>query len=63
MRAAVFHRIGDSSVDIVPDPKIEAADDVIVKVTTTCICESDLAQVFNQATAVTRENNFKIFPH
>ena len=42
MKAAVFHKIGDISVDNVDDPKIEAPDDVIVKVTSTAICGSDL---------------------
>jgi alcohol dehydrogenase len=42
MKAAVFHKIGDISVDNVADPKIEAPDDVIVKVTSTAICGSDL---------------------
>ena len=42
MKAAVFHKIGDISVDEVPDPKIEAPDDAIVKVTSTAICGSDL---------------------
>lgn len=42
MKAAVFHKIGDISVDNVPDPKIEQAEDVILKVTATAICGSDL---------------------
>lgn len=42
MRAAVFHKIGDISVDNVDDPKIEEADDIILKVTSTAICGSDL---------------------
>ena len=42
MKAAVFHKIGDISVDNVEDPKIEAPDDVILKVTSTAICGSDL---------------------
>jgi alcohol dehydrogenase len=42
MKAAVFHKIGDISVDNVVDPKIEAPDDVIVKITSTAICGSDL---------------------
>lgn len=42
MRAAVFHKIGDISVDNVPDPMIEEQDDIIVKVTSTAICGSDL---------------------
>lgn len=42
MKAAVFHKIGDISVDNVDDPKIEADEDVILKVTSTAICGSDL---------------------
>jgi S-(hydroxymethyl)glutathione dehydrogenase / alcohol dehydrogenase len=42
MKAAVFHKIGDISVDNVPDPRIEAPDDIILKVTSTAICGSDL---------------------
>ncbi len=42
MKAAVFHKIGDISVDNVPDPQIEQADDIILKVTSTAICGSDL---------------------
>jgi alcohol dehydrogenase len=42
MKAAVFHKIGDISVDNVEDPKIEHPEDVILKVTTTAICGSDL---------------------
>ncbi|MBD0278408.1 MAG: glutathione-dependent formaldehyde dehydrogenase [Flavisolibacter sp.] len=42
MKAAVFHKIGDISVDNVDDPRIEAPDDVILKVTSTAICGSDL---------------------
>src|SRR5436190_6047363 len=42
MKAAVFHKPGDISVDNVPDPVIEDADDIILKVTSTAICGSDL---------------------
>jgi S-(hydroxymethyl)glutathione dehydrogenase/alcohol dehydrogenase len=42
MKAAVFHKPGDISVDTVEDPKIEQAGDVILKVTSTAICGSDL---------------------
>jgi S-(hydroxymethyl)glutathione dehydrogenase/alcohol dehydrogenase len=38
----VFHKPGDISVDNVPDPIIEEQDDIIVKVTSTAICGSDL---------------------
>lgn len=42
MKAAVFHKIGDISVDNVDDPIIEAPDDIILRVTSTAICGSDL---------------------
>ena len=42
MKAAVYHKIGDISVENVADPKLEAPDDVILKVTSTAICGSDL---------------------
>ncbi len=42
MKAAVFHKVGDISVDNVDDPRIEHAEDIILKVTTTAICGSDL---------------------
>jgi alcohol dehydrogenase len=42
MKAAVFHKPGHISVDTVDDPRIEDAGDVILKVTSTAICGSDL---------------------
>ncbi|MGB8190829.1 MAG: zinc-dependent alcohol dehydrogenase [Chitinophagaceae bacterium] len=42
MKAAVFHKIGDISVDNVADPRIEQPDDIILKITSTAICGSDL---------------------
>jgi len=42
MKAVVFHHPGKMSVDEVPDPKIEKPDDVVLKVTSTAICGSDL---------------------
>lgn len=42
MKAAVFHKPGDISYDTVPDPRIEDGGDVILKVTSTAICGSDL---------------------
>lgn len=42
MKAAVFHKIGDIRVENVPDPGIESPEDVILKVTSTAICGSDL---------------------
>lgn len=42
MKAAVFHKIGDISVDNVADPKIEHPEDIILRVTSTAICGSDL---------------------
>lgn len=42
MKAAVFHKPGDIRVDSVPDPKIIDQRDIILKVTLTAICGSDL---------------------
>lgn len=42
MKAAVFHKPGDIRYDTVADPKIEHPRDVILKVTSTAICGSDL---------------------
>jgi threonine dehydrogenase-like Zn-dependent dehydrogenase len=42
MKAVQFHKPKDMRVDVVPDPKIEQPDDVILKVTATAICGSDL---------------------
>jgi alcohol dehydrogenase len=42
MKAAVFHKVGDISVDNVADPTIEQPEDIIVRVTSTAICGSDL---------------------
>ena len=42
MRALVWHGKSDVHCDSVPDPAIEDARDVIVKITSTAICGSDL---------------------
>lgn len=42
MRALTYHGAKDVRVDNVPDPTIQAADDVLLKVTATAICGSDL---------------------
>jgi alcohol dehydrogenase len=42
MKALVFHSSKKVQVDHVPDPKIEDENDVILKVTSTAICGSDL---------------------
>jgi S-(hydroxymethyl)glutathione dehydrogenase/alcohol dehydrogenase len=42
MKAVVFHRPGKMQVDNVPDPAIEHPEDVILRVTSTAICGSDL---------------------
>jgi S-(hydroxymethyl)glutathione dehydrogenase / alcohol dehydrogenase len=42
MKATVFHKPHDIRVDTVPDPIIEKPDDIIVQVTSTAICGSDL---------------------
>ena len=42
MKALVYHGPKKVSVDTVPDPKLEKLTDVVVKLTTTNICGSDL---------------------
>lgn len=42
MKAAVFHKPGDIRYDTVAAPRIENSRDVILKVTSTAICGSDL---------------------
>ncbi|MDR9750034.1 zinc-dependent alcohol dehydrogenase [Pseudomonas sp. SZMC_28357] len=42
MRATTYHGANDVRVDTVPDPIIEADDDIILRVTATAICGSDL---------------------
>ncbi|MDB5838452.1 MAG: glutathione-dependent formaldehyde dehydrogenase [Herminiimonas sp.] len=42
MRALVYHSSNDVKVDTVPDPIIQEPDDIILKVTATAICGSDL---------------------
>jgi len=42
MKAAVFHKPGHISIDNVPDPEILDSRDIILRVTSTAICGSDL---------------------
>jgi threonine dehydrogenase-like Zn-dependent dehydrogenase len=42
MKALCWHGKGDVRCDTVPDAKIEQPTDVVIKVTSTCICGSDL---------------------
>jgi S-(hydroxymethyl)glutathione dehydrogenase / alcohol dehydrogenase len=46
MKAVIFHRPGHVEVNKVPDPSIAHEEDVIVRVTSTAICGSDL-HIFN----------------
>lgn len=50
MRAIVFHKPKKITVDTVPDPEIEQPTDVVLRVTSTCICGSDL-HLYNGHTA------------
>lgn len=45
MRAVVFHGIGDIRLDKVADPQIEKPTDVIVRLTASAICGTDLHMV------------------
>jgi len=42
MKAAVFHKPGNVQIDEVPDPRIEHPEDILLRVTSTAICGSDL---------------------
>jgi S-(hydroxymethyl)glutathione dehydrogenase / alcohol dehydrogenase len=42
MKAAVFHKPKDVSVDTVDDPQLKDSTDAIIRVTSTAICGSDL---------------------
>jgi len=42
MRALTYHGSKDVRVDTVPDPALAAPDDIILRVTATAICGSDL---------------------
>jgi threonine dehydrogenase-like Zn-dependent dehydrogenase len=42
MKALTYHGAKDVRVDNVPDPKLIAADDILLRVTATAICGSDL---------------------
>ena len=42
MKAVTWHGIGDMRVDTHPDPEIQDPTDIIIKVTSTAICGSDL---------------------
>lgn len=42
MKAVVWHGIGDIRLDNVPEPKIEASTDAIVRLTASAICGTDL---------------------
>ena len=42
MKALCWHGTGDVRVDTVPDPKIEDPRDIVIKITSTAICGSDL---------------------
>jgi alcohol dehydrogenase len=53
MKAAVFHRPKKITPDNVPDPKIQRPNDIILKVTSTAICGSDL-HIYNGLIAQVR---------
>ncbi|MBP2296243.1 zinc-dependent alcohol dehydrogenase [Azospirillum rugosum] len=45
MKAVVFHGVGDIRVDDVPEPKIQAPTDAIVRITASAICGTDLHMI------------------
>ena len=42
MKAVVYKGAFEVAVEEVPDPKIQDPTDVVVRITSTCICGSDL---------------------
>lgn len=42
MKAVAFHGIGDIRLEDMPEPKIEAPTDAIVRLTASAICGTDL---------------------
>ncbi|MCQ4324891.1 glutathione-dependent formaldehyde dehydrogenase [Stutzerimonas stutzeri] len=42
MKAVVYHAVGDIRLDDVPEPRIEAPTDAIVRITASAICGTDL---------------------
>ncbi len=42
MKAVVFHGIGDIGLEDVPEPRLQLADDAIVRITASAICGTDL---------------------
>lgn len=45
MKAVVFHGIGDVRLDDVPEPKLQDSTDVIVRLTASAICGTDLHMI------------------
>ncbi|WP_031551542.1 zinc-dependent alcohol dehydrogenase [Parvularcula oceani] len=45
MKAIVFHGVGDIRLDTVPDPKLKDDRDVIVRLTSSAICGTDLHMI------------------
>ena len=42
MRAVVYRKPFEVAVEDVPEPKLEHPNDVLVRITSSCICGSDL---------------------
>jgi threonine dehydrogenase-like Zn-dependent dehydrogenase len=51
VRATLIHGAGDVRVENVPDPVIKESTDALVRITTACICGSDLHPYGSMATA------------
>lgn len=45
MKAVVFHGVGDIRLEDVPDPRIQAPTDAIVRITASAICGTDLHMI------------------
>ena len=45
MKAVVFHDVGDVRLDDVEEPKIQNPNDVVIRITASAICGTDLHMV------------------
>jgi threonine dehydrogenase-like Zn-dependent dehydrogenase len=52
MKAITFHGTGDVRVESVPDPKVQDPTDVVVRITTSAICGSDLHQYHGRVAGI-----------
>lgn len=56
MKALTYHGARDVRLDEVDEPRIEAADDVVIRITATAICMAELRAVRPSACGCRRRN-------